>query len=68
MDKSLIEKKRNELNLEIRCVLEIIEFIDGIKIKYPDYKSNSMTEEMYLEQQIEIVNSAKERLLKIFKD
>ena len=66
MDK--IESKRNKLNLELRSLLTIIEIIDGKKEEYPDYKENSMNEEDFLTQQLELVIAAKERLINVFKD
>ena len=68
MKQSVIEEKRNQLNLNIRSLLEVIKFIDGINEKYPDYVTNSMDEESFLDQQNEIVNDAKERLINVFRD
>lgn len=62
-----IEEKRNKLNLEIRSLLAIIDFIDGNKNEYEDYISNSLDENGFLDQQIRLVVQAKERLLDIFK-
>lgn len=62
-----IEQKRNQINLELRSLLSIIEMIDGKTKNYQDYKENSMTETEFLNQQLELVQEAKNRLLNIFK-
>jgi len=63
-----VEEKRNKLNLEIRELLSVVEMIDGKKEVYVDYKENTMTEEEFLNQQIKLVNLAKNRLINIFRD
>lgn len=63
-----VEEKRNKLNLEIRQLLSIIDMIDGEKENYIDYKENSMNEEEFLNQQIDLVSTAKNRMINIFKD
>ena len=63
MNKEIIEEKRNELNLDIRVLLSVIDLIDGDKKQYENYVSNSLDELEFLEQQINLVNDAKERLL-----
>lgn len=63
-----IEVKKNRLNLEIRSLLSIIDFIDGEKNQYEDYITNSLNENDFLDQQIKLVIEAKERMLNIFKD
>lgn len=68
MEYNLIEEKRNELNLEIRGLLAVIDLIDGNKKEYEDYITNSLNEIDFLEQQIKLVNEAKERLISVFKD
>lgn len=68
MEYNLIEEKRNELNLEIRGLLAVIDLIDGNKKEYEDYITNSLNEIGFLEQQIKLVNEAKERLISVFKD
>lgn len=68
MEYNLIEEKRNELNLEIRGLLAVIDLIDGNKKEYEDYIANSLNEIGFLEQQIKLVNEAKERLISVFKD
>ncbi len=68
MDKTLIEEKRNELNLEIRKVLAIIDMIDGNKKKYEDYETNSLDEIGFLDQQLKLVKETEDRLVTIFKD
>ena len=67
MNQNIIEEKRNKLNLEIRSLLEVIKFIDGKENNYPDYITNSMNENDFLDQQIEIIKSGKERLLDVFR-
>ena len=68
MNKTLIEEKRNELNLEIRKVLAIIDMIDGNKKKYEDYETNSLDEIGFLDQQLKLVKETEDRLVTIFKD
>lgn len=68
MDHNAIEEKRNKLNLEIRSLLSIIDLIDGNNKEYKDYITNSLNEIEFLEQQIKLVNEAKERLINIFKN
>lgn len=68
MEYNIIEEKRNELNLEIRGLLAVIDLIDGNKKEYEDYITNSLNEIGFLEQQIKLVNGAKERLISVFKD
>ncbi len=62
-----IEQKRNQINLELRSLLTIIDMIDGKSKNYQDYKENSMSENEFLNQQLELVQEAKSRLLNIFK-
>ena len=62
-----IEQKRNQINLELRSLLSIIDMIDGKTKSYQDYRENSMTETEFLNQQLELVQEAKNRLLNIFK-
>lgn len=68
MDHNAVEEKRNKLNLEIRSLLSIIDLIDGNNKEYEDYITNSLDEIEFLEQQIKLVNEAKERLINIFKN
>ena len=68
MEYNLIEEKRNELNLEIRGLLAVIDLIDGNKKEYEDYITNSLNEIGFLEQQTKLVDEAKERLINVFKD
>lgn len=63
-----IEEKRNKLNLDIRSLLSVIELIDGNKKEYKNYVTNTLNEIDYLNQQIKLVNEAKNRLINIFKD
>lgn len=68
MNNSLIEKKRNKLNLDIRGILAVIDLIDGKEKEYEDYITNSLDENGFLDQQIKLVEEVKERLINIFKD
>lgn len=68
MEYNIIEEKRNELNLEIRGLLAVIDLIDGNKKEYEDYITNTLNEIGFLEQQTKLVNEAKERLINVFKD
>lgn len=68
MNTDEIEEKRNKLNLEIRGLLTIIDLIDGNKNIYENYKTNSLNENDYLDQQIKLVEEAKGKLINIFKD
>lgn len=63
-----VEEKRNKLNLELRCLLSVIDIIDGLKGEYIDYKENSLNETDYLDEQIKLVIEAKSRLLDVFKN
>jgi len=62
-----VEEKRNQLNLELRSLLSIIDMIDGMHYDYENYESNKLTEEEYLDQQLILVVEAKTRLKDIFK-
>lgn len=64
----MIEEKRNELNLELRGLLSVLDIIDGKENIYADYKENTMEEIEFLNQQLELVKEAKKRLIDIFKD
>ena len=68
MDNIVIEEKRNELNLEIRKILAIIDMIDGNKKEYEDYEINSLNEIGFLDQQLKLVKEIEYRLVSIFKD
>ena len=68
MQNDLVEEKRNQLNLEIRGLLALIEFIDGEKKEYTNYITAVMNESEFLDQQIQLAKEAKERLLNIFKN
>jgi hypothetical protein len=68
MDNVVIEEKRNELNLEIRKILAIIDMIDGNKKEYEDYEINSLNEIGFLDQQLKLVKEIEDRLVSIFKD
>ncbi len=62
------EIKRDELNLQLRELLTIIDFIDGNKKDYKNYVEGTLNEEAYLDEQIKLTIEAKNRLLAIFKD
>lgn len=68
MNNIVIEEKRNELNLEIRKILAIIDMIDGNKKEYEDYEINSLNEIGFLDQQLKLVKEIEDRLVSIFKD
>lgn len=63
-----VEEKRNKLNLEIRELLSVVDMIDGKKEEYVDYKESEMSEEEFLNQQINLVSIAKKRMIDIFRD
>ena len=63
-----LEEKKNKLNLEIRELTSIIDMIDGNQNDYPDYKENSMNEEEFLDEQIDIIKDIRRRLISVFKD
>ena len=63
-----VEIKRNQLNLRIRELLSVVDMIDGLNGEYVDYKENSLNEEEFLNEQIKLVNLAKERLINLFKE
>jgi len=68
MEHNIVEEKRNKLNLDIRGLLTVIDLIDGNKKEYEDYITDSLNEIEFLDQQIKLVNEAKERLISVFKD
>ena len=68
MNKEKIEEKRNKLNLDIRIIISIIDMIDGNKSETEDYITNSLNEEEFLDQQINMIEDAKNRLLNVFKE
>lgn len=68
MNNIIIEEKRNKLNLDIRGILAVIDLIDDKEKEYEDYITNSLDENGFLDQQIKLVEEAKERLINIFKD
>lgn len=68
MKQNVIEETKNQLNLEIRNLLAIIDLIDGNEKKYENYVSNTLNENEFLNEQLKLVNEAKERLINIFKD
>ena len=62
------EIKRDELNLQLRELITIIDFIDGNEKDYKNYVEGTLNEEAYLDEQIKLTIEAKNRLLAIFKD
>lgn len=64
----MMENTKNKINLEIRSLLAIIDMIEGVEKKYPDYEIGELTDEEYLEQHLLLVTEAKNRLVNIFKD
>lgn len=67
MENNVVEEKRNKLNSDIRELLLMIDFIDGNKNEYEVY-NNSLNEVEFLDQQMNLVNKAKEKLFNIFND
>ena len=63
----MIEEKRNEVNLELRKLLSLLDMIDGMKNEYPDY-NEELSEEEFLEQQLMLAVEARDRLQRVFKD
>lgn len=64
-----VDEKRNQLNLELRMLLSVIDMIDGQERKYPDYNpKDNMNESEFLDQQLMLAREAKEKLVNIFKD
>ncbi len=63
----MIEEKRNELNLELRKLLSLLDMIDGMKNEYPDY-NEELSEEEFLNQQLMLAVEARDRLQRVFKD
>lgn len=63
-----VEEKKNQLNLEMRSLLSIIDMIDGNAEEYENYVENTLDESSFLDLQIKLVTKAKERMINIFKD
>lgn len=63
----MIEEKRNELNLELRKLLSLLDMIDGVNNEYPDYKEE-LSEEEYLNQQLMLAVEARDRLQRVFSE
>lgn len=68
MENHELEHKKNELNLEIRSLLAIIDMIDGQDKPYPNYEEGTLDDTKFLEIQIELVKDARTRLLNVFKE
>ena len=64
----IIEQQKDILNLEIRKLLSLIDMIEGENNEYPNYEKNTLDIEKYLQQQIELIKIANEKMIKIFKD
>jgi hypothetical protein len=62
----MIEEKRNQINLELRKVLYLVDIIDGNSHEYPDYEEE-LTEEEFLDQQLMLATEIRDRLQRIFK-
>ena len=62
----MIEEKRNQINLELRKVLYLVDIIDGNSHEYPDYVEE-LTEEEFLDQQLMLAIEIRDRLQRIFK-
>ena len=63
-----IEDLRKELNLKIRELLKIMDFIDCNDKDYRNGNENMLDETNYLKKQIDLVNEVKVRLMNIFRD
>ncbi len=63
----MIEEKRNQINLELRKALYLIDLIDGDKHEYPDY-DKELTEEEFLNQQLLLATEIRDRLQRVFKN
>ena len=62
----MIEEKRNQINLELRKVLYLVDIIDGNSHEYPDYEEE-LSEEEFLDQQLMLAIEIRDRLQRIFK-
>ena len=62
----MIEEIRNQINLELRKVLYLVDIIDGNNHEYPDYVEE-LTEEEFLDQQLMLATEIRDRLQRIFK-
>jgi len=60
------EEKRNNLNLETRALLSVIDMINNEKNDYFNYEMDSMSEDDFLIKEYELIKEAKEKLIKIF--
>lgn len=63
----MIEEKRNQINLELRKALYVLDLIDGNNHEYPDY-NEELSEEDFLEQQLLLATEIRDRLQRIFKN
>ena len=63
-----IDDLRQELNLKIRELLKIMDFIDGNDNDYKNDNQNMLDEIDYLKKQIDLVNEVKVRLMNIFRN
>lgn len=63
----MIEEKRNQINLELRKALYLIDLIDGNRHEYPDYV-DELSEEEFLDQQLMLATEIRDRLQRIFKN
>ena len=62
----MIEEKRNQINLELRKALYLIDLIDGDKHDYPEY-DKELSEEEFLDQQLLLATEIRDRIQRIFK-
>lgn len=62
----MVEETRNQINLELRKALYLIDLIDGDQHDYPDY-DKELSEEEFLEQQLLLATEIRDRLQRIFK-
>lgn len=63
----MIEEKRNQINLELRKTLYLIDIIDGNEHDYPDYEEE-LSEEEFLDQQLLLATEIRDRLQRVFKN
>lgn len=68
MNSDIIEAKRNEVNLNLRAALVVIDFIDGKSRDYENYTPGQLDECGFLEQQLILSLEIRDRLRKIFED
>ncbi|MGM9879047.1 MAG: hypothetical protein ACI31R_03390 [Bacilli bacterium] len=64
----MIEDKKNELNLNLRKILRLLDIINDMKdVPYPNYEPGTLTDEEYFDQQNALAIEINDRLTNIFK-